>query len=57
MYALLAYTVVFVAASAGAINYGFSNAEHFYTSVGILNIIAGGWVAYKVWRSENPKVE
>ena len=54
-YAVLVYVLVFVAASAGSITHGFDNSEHFFTVVGILNLIFGGWSAYKVWRSENPK--
>lgn len=55
MYALLAYVLVFVATSAGAIQHGFDNAEHFYTAMGVLNLIVGAYASYKVWRSENPK--
>lgn len=56
-YAMLIYVIVFVIASAGAINYGFSAKEHIYTVAGIINLIFGGWTAYKVWRADNPKVK
>lgn len=56
-YAMLVYVLVFIIASAGAINYGFKAAEHIYTVAGILNLVFGGWTAYKVWRIDNPKVE
>ena len=55
MYALLVYALVVVATSAGAINYACQNSEHFYTAMGVMNILIGCYSAYKVWRSENPK--
>lgn len=55
IYATVLYALVFIAASAGAITHGFDNGEHFFTVMGVLNLIFGGWAAYKVWRGENPK--
>lgn len=54
-YAMLIYVVTFIACSAGAIQHGFDANEHFFTAVGVLNLIFGGWAAYKVWRIDNPK--
>lgn len=56
-YAMLVYVLVFVMASAGAIQHGFDAHEHIFTVAGILNLIFGGWTAYKVWRNDNPKVK
>lgn len=54
-YAVLIYVLVFIATSAASITHGVNNAEYFFVVMGILNLIAGGWGAYNVWRSENPK--
>lgn len=54
-YAMLIYVVTFIACSAGSIQHGFDANEHFFTVVGGLNLIFGGWAAYKVWRVDNPK--
>lgn len=55
MYLVLIYALVIVATSAGAIQYGFDSTEHFYTVVGVLNLVFGGYAIYKAWRKENPK--
>lgn len=55
-YAMLIYVVTFIACSAGAIQHGFDANEHFFAVMGVMNLIFGGWGAYKMWRSENPKL-
>lgn len=55
IYVALVYVLVIIATSAGCITHGINNAEHFFTVMGVLNLIFGGWGAYKIWRSENPK--
>ena len=55
VYLALVYVLTFVAASAGSIYHGIETSEHFYTIIGVMNLIFGGWGAYKIWRSENPK--
>lgn len=55
LYATVLYALVFIAASAGAITHGFDNGEHFFTVMGVLNLIFGGWATYKVVKSENPQ--
>lgn len=54
-YVALVYVLVIIAASAGAITHGFDNGEHFFTVMGFLNLAFGGYGAYRIWRSENPK--
>jgi hypothetical protein len=55
LYATVLYALVFIAASAGAITHGFDNGEHFFTVMGVLNLICGGYAIYKVIKSEQPK--
>ena len=55
MYLVLIYAMVIVATSAGAIQYGFDASEHFYTVMGALNLVFGGYGIYRAWRKENPK--
>lgn len=56
-YAMLVYVLVFIMASAGAIYHGINESEHIFTVAGVLNLIFGGWTAYKVWRNDNPKAK
>lgn len=56
MYLVLVYAMVIVATSAGAIQHGCDASAHFYTAMGVLNLVFGGYIIYKVWRKENPKV-
>lgn len=51
------YVIVFIICSSGAITHGFNAHEHIFTVAGVLNLIFGGWTAYKVWRNDNPKTE
>ena len=56
-YAMAIYVIVFIICSSGAITHGFNAHEHIFTVAGVLNLIFGGWTAYKVWRNDNPKTE
>lgn len=56
-YAMLVYVLVFIMASVGAIYHGINASEHIFTVAGVLNLIFGGWTAYKVWRNDNPKTK
>lgn len=55
IYATVLYALVFIAASAGAITHGFDNGEHFFTVMGVLNLIFGGWATCKVVKDENSR--
>lgn len=54
IYLALVYVLTIIAASAGCITHGVGNAEPFFVVIGVLNLIFGGWGAYRIWRSENP---
>lgn len=56
IYLALVYVLTFIASSVGSIYHGIDNTEHFFTVMGVMNLIFGGWGAYKMWRSENPKL-
>ena len=49
--AIFAYAFVVVIASAGSMNFGHTNGEGIYIAMGGLNLIAGIWTAYKVYRN------
>lgn len=49
--AIFLYCFIAVIASAGAMNYGHTNGEGIYMAMGGLNLIAGIWTAYKVYRN------
>ena len=51
--AFYAYIGTIVIAGAGALNYAFVESKHFYTVFGILNILVGGYIAYKYIKSNN----
>ena len=47
LFAMLVYVVVTIIASVGAINYGVDSAEHIYTVAGVINLLFGGYTAFK----------
>lgn len=47
--AIFAYAFVIVVASAGSMNYGHTNGEGIYMVMGVLNLIACIWTAYKAY--------
>lgn len=47
LFAMLVYVVVTIVASVGAINYGVDSAEHIYTVAGVINLLFGGYNAFK----------
>ena len=47
LFAMLVYVVVTIIASVGAINYGVDSAEHIYTVAGVINLLFGGYNAFK----------
>lgn len=51
--AFYAYIFTIVIAGAGALNYAVTTDKMFYLPFGILNILVGGYVAYK-YAKNNP---
>lgn len=47
MLATVAYLLAVVVASAGAITNGFANAQYFYAVAGIINVLVGGFIAFR----------
>ena len=45
--AMFAYIGAVIIASVGAINYGVDSAEHIYTVAGVINLLFGGYNAFK----------
>lgn len=48
--AIFAYAFVVIVASVGAMNYGYTDGEGIYMTMGGLNLIAGIWTAYKAYK-------
>lgn len=49
---LVVYLAAVILASAGAMNYGVTYGTHFYTIGGVLNILFGGYVTYKIYKNK-----
>lgn len=47
LFAMLVYVVMTIIASVGAINYGVDSKELIYTIAGAINLLIGGYTAFK----------
>ena len=47
LFAMLAYVVMTIIASVGALNYGFDSGEWIYTIAGAINLPIGVYTAFK----------
>lgn len=50
-FGLLVFVAACIIASAGAMNYAVVTKAHIYTVGGILNLICGGYIAYRVFKA------
>ena len=47
LFAMLVYVVMTIITSVGALNYGMNSQEWIYTAAGIVNLLLGGYTAFK----------
>lgn len=47
LFAMLVYVVVTIITSVGALNYGMDSTEWIYSVAGVINLLFGGYTAFK----------
>lgn len=48
--AIFLYAFVVIIASSGAMNYGHTTDQNIYMVMGVINLLLGGYSAYRAWK-------